>query len=201
MAGNFRTHSELVRIAKIVADSYEHTIASIYDKRRHELMLFLIKKEEDKLNGINKDNYDDGILGRVIELFCRDSKSTLCTIRPQGKCDCYIPTSSGKRVKAEIKTRGGDVTNLFDMSEREQEHTLIVYFNYTRIPTKKSAKKKRAVGYYDDFKIMKVSDFIVNAKIRPNTRNGYSVEPTSKVMHDNLEQFEDFIRNKTYDLV
>ena len=201
MAGNFKSHSELVRIAKMVADSYEHTIASVYDKRRHELMLFLIEKEEDKLNGINKDNYDDGILGRVIELFCRDSKSTLCTIRKQGECDCYIPTSSGKRVKAEIKTRGGDVTNLFDMSEREQNHTLIVYFNYTRIPTKKTAKKQRPIGYYDDFKIMKVSDFIVNAKIRPNTRNGYSVEPTSKVMHDNLEQFDDFVRNQTYDLV
>lgn len=201
MAGNFKTHSELVRIAKMVADSYERTIASTYDKRRHELMLSLIEKEENKLNGTNKNNYDDGILGRIIELFCRDSKSTLCTVRPQGKCDCYIPTSNGKRVKAEIKTRGGDVTNLFDMSEREQEHTLIVYFNYTKIPTKKTAKKQRSIGYYDDFKIMKVSDFIANAKIRPNTRNGFSVEPTSKIMHENFEVFENFIRNKAYDLV
>lgn len=200
MAGNFKSHSELVRIAKMVADSYEHTIGSVYDKRRHDLMLFLIAKEEDKLNGINKDNYDDGILGRVIELFCRDSKSTLCTIRPQGKCDCYIPTSNGRRVKAEIKTRGGDVTNLFEMSEREQKHTLIVYFNYTRVPSKKTAKKQRPISYYNDFKIMTVADFLTNAKIRPKG-NGFGIEPTSKTMHENFEVFENFVRNQTYDLV
>jgi len=194
---NRNTHIELVKTAMMVAKSYYKTIANKHDLERYNNMVKYINAEIAKLNGNSDVNYDDGILGRVIELYCRDSASTLTAVRTQGKCDAYIPTTSGKRVKAEIKTNGGQVHELMKMSRRQQENTLMIYFNHTKVPTSK--KSDKPVSFYDCFKIMTVAEFLDNAVVtKPRSNGNINIQPTSKKMNKALEKFENFKRNTAY---
>lgn len=113
---SYNSHLQLVKTAMLIAESYEPTIKSAYDRQRYEEMCRYIQNEYNKLRGFSEVQFDDGILGRVIELFCRDSKSTLTKVRTQGKIDAYIPTNKG-RIKAEIKTNGGRVEELFKLND------------------------------------------------------------------------------------
>lgn len=185
------TISNTLKSAIFVANAYKATIASKYDEKRHAEMKRLITNEMNKTSG-----FDDGILGRVIELYCRDSNSTLIKVRTQGKCDAYIPTTSGKRVKAEIKTNGGQVHELMKLSRKEQENTFCVYFSHTKVPTSKSDAPTR---YYNCFKIMTIAEFLDSITTKENkSKNAINIQPTSKKMYARLEQFADFKRNTAY---
>lgn len=202
MDAKTRTHIKLVKTAMLIADAYYKTIASKNDLKRYNNMIKYINSEIAKIKGESDVNYDDGILGRVIELFCRDSASTLTEVRTQGKCDAYIPTTDGKRVKAEIKTNGGQVHELMKMSRRQQESTFMIYFSHTAIPQSTAAKKaNKPISYYDCFKIMSVAEFLENGTFRPNkSKNAINVQPTSKIMYERLEVFADFKRNTAYNI-
>lgn len=194
-----RAHMKLVKTAMLIADAYYKTIASKNDLKRYNNMVKYINSEIAKIKGESDVNYDDGILGRVIELFCRDSASTLTEVRTQGKCDAYLPTPDGRRVKAEIKTNGGQVHELMKMSRRQQEHTFMVYFSHTEIPRSKNSNKP--VSFYDCFKVMTIADFLDNGTFKENKSRGtINVQPTSKKMYERLESFADFTRNATYSI-
>lgn len=197
-----KSHIKLVKTAMLIANAYYKTIANKYDLERYNNMVKYINSEIAKIKGESDINYDDGILGRVIELFCRDSSSTLTTVRTQGKCDAYIPTVNGKRVKAEIKTNGGQVHELMKLSRRQQEATFLIYFSHTAIPQSTAAKKaNKPINYYDCFKIMTVAEFLDNGTFKPNkSKNAVNVQPTSKVMYERLEVFADFKRNTAYNI-
>ena len=199
MDAKTRTHIKLVKTAMLIADAYYKTIASKNDLKRYNNMVKYINSEVAKIKGESDINYDDGILGRVIELFCRDSASTLTEVRTQGKCDAYLPTPDGRRVKAEIKTNGGQVHELMKMSRRQQEHTFMVYFSHTEIPRSKNSNKP--VSFYDCFKVMTIADFLDNGTFKENKSRGtINVQPTSKKMYERLANFADFARNATYSI-
>ncbi len=199
MDAKTRTHIKLVKTAMLIADAYYKTISSKYDLERYNNMVKYINSEIAKIKGESTVNYDDGVLGRVIELFCRDSSSTLTTVRSQGKCDAYLPTPDGKRVKAEIKTNGGQVHELMKLSRRQQERTLMVYFSHTEVPRAKNSNKP--VSFYDCFKVMTVAEFLDNGTFKENKSRGtVNVQPTSKKMYERLARFTDFTRNATYSI-
>lgn len=202
MDAKTKTHIKLVKTAMLIADAYYKTIANKYDLKRYNNMVKYINSEIAKIKGNSDVNYDDGILGRVIELFCRDSASTLTEVRTQGKCDAYIPTTDGKRVKAEIKTNGGQVHELMKMSRRQQEATFMIYFSHTAIPQSTAAKKaNKPISYYDCFKVMTIADFLDNGTFKENKSRGtINVQPTSKKMYEKLASFADFTRNATYSI-
>lgn len=194
---NKTAHIKLVKTAMMIANAYYKTIANKYDLERYNNMVKYINSEVAKINGESDVNFDDGVLGRVIELFCRDSASTLTAVRTQGKCDAYIPTTNGKRIKAEIKTNGGQVHELMKMSRRQQENTLMIYFNHTEVPTGKNSNKP--TSFYDCFKIMTVAEFLDIAVVtKPRSNGAINIQPTSKKMNKSLAQFTDFTRNMTY---
>lgn len=199
MDAKTRTHIKLVKTAMLIADAYYKTIASKNDLKRYNNMVKYINSEVAKIKGESDVNYDDGILGRVIELFCRDSASTLTEVRTQGKCDAYLPTPDGRRVKAEIKSNGGQVHELMKMSRHQQENTFMVYFSHTEVPRSKNSK--RPVSFYDCFKVMTIADFLDNGTFKENKSRGtINVQPTSKKMYDRLAGFADFTRNATYSI-
>lgn len=199
MDAKTRTHIKLVKTAMLIADAYYKTIASKNDLKRYNNMVKYINSEIAKIKGESDVNYDDGILGRVIELFCRDSASTLTEVRTQGKCDAYLPTPDGRRVKAEIKTNGGQVHELMKMSRHQQEHTFMVYFSHTEVPRSKNSNKP--VSFYDCFKVMTIADFLDNGTFKENKSRGtINVQPTSKKMYERLASFADFTRNATYSI-
>lgn len=199
MDSKTKAHIKLVKTAMLIANAYYKTIASKNDLKRYNNMVKYINSEVAKIKGESDVNYDDGILGRVIELFCRDSASTLTEVRTQGKCDAYLPTPDGRRVKAEIKTNGGQVHELMKMSRRQQEHTFMVYFSHTEIPRSKNSNKP--VSFYDCFKVMTIADFLDNGTFKENKSRGtINVQPTSKKMYERLESFADFTRNATYSI-
>jgi hypothetical protein len=192
---NVNTHKKLVLTAMRIAEQYRDTIASKYDEKRYNEMVRYIRNEYNKLTGESEVVFDDGILGRVIELYCRDSASTLTRVRTQGKIDAYIPTTSGKRIKAEIKTNGGQVQELLKMSKKQQETTAIIYFSHTKVPTAKNSDKP--TSYYDCFKVMLVSEFLANVQLKKaDSRGNVHVQPTSKKMYERFAQFDDFNRNE-----
>lgn len=208
MDSKTRNHIKLVKLALMIAERYYKTIASAYDKKRYAEMKRYITIETEKIRAVlageieSKDaGFDDGIVGREIELFCHDSASTMCTVRSQGKCDGYIPTTSGKRITAEIKTNGGQVQEMLKWSRRKQESTIMVYFNYTKVPQSTAAKKaNKPVEYYDYFKILTVADFFDNAVLKkPDKSGAIHIQPTSQKMFLRLESFPDFERNVRYD--
>lgn len=197
---NKRNHFELVKLALRIANDYKATISSKYDELRFNEMIRYISNERDKLVGDNPNNFDDGIVGRVIELYCRDSKSTLTKVRAQGKIDAYIPTTSG-RVRAEIKTNGGQVQELLKLSDKQKQNTLIVYFSHTKKPQGTKARAEhRPVEYYDCFKVMSVADFLDNVTLKKiDSRGNIHVQPTSKLMYERFESFTDFKRNMIFE--
>lgn len=200
MNAKTRTHYELVKLALQIASEYKDTISSKYDEIRLNEMLRYISNERGKLTGENENNFDDGILGRVIELYCRDSKSTLTKVRTQGKIDAYIPTTNG-RVKAEIKTNGGQVQELLKLSDKQKRNTLIVYFSHTKKPQGTKAKAEhKPVEFYDCFKIMTVADFLDNVTLKKvDSRGNIHVQPTSKAMYERFESFTNFTRNTVFE--
>lgn len=199
MDSKTKAHIKLVKTAMLIANAYYKTIASKNDLKRYNNMVKYINSEVAKIKGESDINYDDGILGRVIELFCRDSASTLTEVRTQGKCDAYLPTTDGRRVKAEIKTNGGQVHELMKMSRRQQESTFMVYFSHTEVPRSKNSNKP--VSFYDCFKVMTIADFLDNGTFKENKSRGtINVQPTSKKMYERLASFADFTRNATYSI-
>ena len=207
MDSKTNAHIKLVKTAIMVAKRYYKTIASVYDERRYAEMKRYIGIEVDKITAVcngevdmKSAGYDNGILGRVIELYCHDSASTICVVRSQNKCDGYIPTVNGKRVAAEIKTNGGQVQEMLKWSRRKQENTIMVYFNYTQVPQSTSAKKaNKPVEFYDYFKILTVAEFFDNAVLKKPDKNGViHIQPTSQKMFLRLESFPNFERNVKY---
>lgn len=196
MSTTYKSHLQLVKTAMLIAESYELTIKSAYDRQRYNEMVRYIQNEYNKLTGNTDVNFDDGILGRVIELYCRDSKSTLTKVRTQGKIDAYIPTNKG-RMKAEIKTNGGRVEELFKLNDKQRNNTLIVYFSHTKRAQGTKAKAEgRPVQWLDCFKIMTVAEFIENAHFkRPEADGTIHVQPTNTKMYKRFESFSDFKRN------
>lgn len=208
MDSKTKAHITLVKIAIMIAERYYKTIASIYDKRRYAEMKRYINIEVEKIKAVcsgevdtKEAGFDNGVLGRVIELYCHDSASTMTTVRKQGQNDGYIPTVNGKRIAAEIKTNGGQVQEMLKWSRRKQENTIMVYFNYTKVPQSTSAKKaNKPVEYYDYCKILTVADFFDNAVLKKPDKSGkVHIQPTSQKMFLNLENFPDFERNVKYD--
>ena len=200
-------HIKMVNLAIMITKRYYKTINGAYDRKRYNEMKRYINVEVEKIKAVINDGadiddigYDNGLVGRVIELYCHDSASTICTVRSQGECDGYIPTVSGKRITAEIKTNGGQVQEMLKWSRRKQENTIMVYFNYTKKPQSNAAKKaKRPIEYYDYFKILTVADFFDNAVLKkPDKSGAIHIQPTSRAMYLNLESFPNFERNVKY---
>jgi hypothetical protein len=199
MSTSYNSHLQLVKTAMLIAESYEPTIETSYDRQRYNEMCRYIKNEYNKLIGNTDINFDNGILGRVIELYCRDSKSTLTKVRTQGKIDAYIPTSKG-RMKAEIKTNGGRVEELFKLNDKQRNNTLIVYFSHTKRAQGTKAKAEgRPIEWLDCFKIMTVAEFIENGHFkRPEADGTIHVQPTNTKMYKRFEAFADFERNTVF---
>ena len=199
MSTNYNSHLQLVTTAMSIAKSYEPTIKSAYDKQRFNEMVRYIQSEYDKLRGFKEGNFDDGILGRIIELFCRDSKSPLVKVRTQKQVDAYIPTTNG-RMKTEIKTNGGRVEELFKLSDKQRNNTLIIYFSHTKKMQGTKAKAEgRPIEWLDCFKIMTVAEFIANAHFkRPEADGTIHVQPTNVKMYERFEAFSDFERNTVF---
>jgi hypothetical protein len=59
----------------------------------------------------NMDN-DDGACGRIEDILAKSVNSTICNFSKQGQADCFVWVD-GKRYKAERKTNGGRVGELY----------------------------------------------------------------------------------------
>ncbi len=148
---------------------------------------------------------DDGLAGKVAELLSHDSDSTIMRVQKQGAVDLYL-IIDGKRVKAEYKTNGGRIENLYNI--RRPEATYIVYdLDF------KPADRKRKDGSIvvseprRACKVMTVASFLniveecKAVKIASHAGKNdaeRAVQCSSKKLYEALEVMTDYVRNKTY---
>lgn len=147
------------RMTKELIDDYEVTTA--YDEKRKAYAIEKLNRDiELSLNG---ENTDDGLYGKVFELFSHTPMSTITTFRRQGVNDCYIVVD-GKRRKAEVKTNCGRIGNLYEMPISERKARYIIYTICRVKPegkhVKKDGTKAPAEEWYLAPIVMRISDFL-----------------------------------------
>lgn len=84
---------------------------------------------------------DCGRFGKVFEILSAPTTSRKKSVSAQGKADIYFHID-GKRVKAEVKTNGGRIENLYRV--RKPENAFIVY--YLNITTRTYTNKDGSIG-------------------------------------------------------
>lgn len=87
----------------------------------------------------NGEPTDSGLLGKVTELLSHDEKSTIVRVQAQNRNDCYI-IIDGKRKPLEVKTNGGRVGSLYQMSAKARESR---YIHYTLDIETKAGKPRK----------------------------------------------------------
>lgn len=102
----------------------EFDIFTAYDKKRKALAEMLLSKDLERL--ANGEPTDDGLYGKVFELFSHDSDSTITRVQAQNRTDVYIFVD-GKRKQCEAKTNGGRIGSLYKMSDTAKAKNYIVY--------------------------------------------------------------------------
>ena len=146
------------RMTKELIEDYE--VTTHYDAKRKAYAIEKLKRDIEL--STSGDSTDDGLYGKVFELFSHTPNSTITTFRRQGVNDCYI-TVDGKRKKAEVKTNCGRIGNLYAMSRREREARYIIYTICRVKPAgthvKKDGTTAPAEEWYLPPIIMKISDF------------------------------------------
>lgn len=121
----------------------DYEVTTKYDAKRKAYAIE--KLERDIALSESGNATDDGLYGKVFELFCHSPNSTICTFRRQGINDCYI-VIDGKRKKAEVKTNSGRIGNLYKMPINERKARYIVYTICRVKPAGKHVKKDGSVA-------------------------------------------------------
>ena len=146
-------------MTKELIEDYE--ITTKYDAKRKEYAIEKLERDIELLH--NGEPTDDGLYGKVFELFSHTPNSTITTFRRQGVNDCYIVVD-GKRKKAEVKTNCGRIGNLYQMNKKEREARYIVYTICRVKPAgthvKKDGTTAPAEEWYLPPIILKISDFL-----------------------------------------
>ena len=147
------------QMTKELIEDYEVTTA--YDEKRKAYAIEKLKRDIELSR--NGDNTDDGLYGKVFELFCHTPHSTVTQFRRQGINDCYIVVD-GKRKKAEVKTNCGRIGNLYDMPINERKARYIVYTICRIKPAGKHVKKDGSVAPAEEWYlppiVMTIEDFL-----------------------------------------
>lgn len=204
-----KTNKSLTKQIKesiILIHWYENTIASRYDKLRYELMIALVNREIDKLNGLIDDKLDCGLTGRVIELITRSSGSKMIEVQPQDKLDVRLHNNGSGYIWCEVKTGGGRIGSLLDMPIDKAMKTGFIYFMNYRTKTKNSQLRQL-------FKICTVADvlnhFANNPKaIKPikgaknckNSTDGIGIQLSNNAWYEFMSAQRDFTRNTDFNL-
>ena len=112
-------------------------------------------------NDLERHNSDSGLYGKVIELFSHDSNSTIIRVQAQNRNDNYIIVN-GKRKACEVKTNGGRIGNLYNMSMRTRKTNYIIYhLNYdTPIGKPRKDGTRKPSEHREACKVMTVQQFI-----------------------------------------
>ena len=146
-------------MTKELIEDYETTTK--YDEKRKAYAIDKLKRDIELSN--KGCDTDDGLYGKVFELFSHTPTSTITTFRRQGVNDCYIVVN-GKRKKAEVKTNCGRIGNLYKMNKREREARYIVYTICRVKPAGKHVKKDGTTAPAEEWylppSVMKISDFL-----------------------------------------
>lgn len=147
------------RMTSELIDDYE--VTTHYDAKRKAYAIEKLKRDIEL--SANGESTDDGLYGKVFELFSHTPNSTITTFRRQGVNDCYI-TVDGKRKKAEVKTNCGRIGNLYAMSRREREARYIIYTICRIKPAgthvKKDGTTAPAEEWYLPPIVMTIADFL-----------------------------------------
>lgn len=147
------------RMTKELIEDYE--VTTHYDAKRKAYAIEKLNRDIEL--STSGESTDDGLYGKVFELFSHTPNSTITTFRRQGVNDCYIVVD-GKRKKAEVKTNCGRIGNLYAMSRREREARYIIYTICRVKPAgthvKKDGTTAPAEEWYLPPIIMKISDFL-----------------------------------------
>jgi len=146
-------------MTKDLIDDYE--VTTKYDAKRKEYAIEKLKRDIELSS--SGESTDDGLYGKVFELFSHTPNSTITTFRRHGVNDCYVAVD-GKRVKAEVKTNCGRIGNLYKMNRREREARYIIYTICRIKPAGKHVKKDGTVAPAEEWYlppiILKISDFL-----------------------------------------
>ena len=139
----------------------DYEVTTKYDEKRKAYAIEKLKRDISLTT--NGKNGDDGLYGKVFELFSHAPSSTICTFRRQGINDCYIVVD-GKRKKAEVKTNSGRIGNLYKMNKREREARYIIYTICRIKPAGKHVRKDGTTAPAEEWYlppiILKISDFL-----------------------------------------
>lgn len=147
------------RMTKELIEDYEVTTS--YDEKRKAYAIEKLKRDIELSN--NGLATDDGLYGKVFELFSHTPTSTITTFRRQGVNDCYV-VIDGKRKKAEVKTNCGRIGNLYEMPMNERKARYIIYTICRVKPAgthvKKDGTTAPAEEWYLPPIIMTIADFL-----------------------------------------
>ena len=149
-------------IQRMTADLIEdYEVVTKYDTKRKAYAIEKLERDiELSRQGLATD---DGLFGKVFELFSHAPNSTITTFRRQGVNDCYI-TVDGKKKKAEVKTNCGRIGNLYAMPKTERKARYIVYTICRVKPAGTHVKKDGSVAPAEEWYlppiVLTIADFL-----------------------------------------
>ena len=147
------------RMTAELIEDYE--VTTKYDEKRKTYAVEKLNRDIELLD--SGEPTDDGLYGKVFELFSHTPTSTIVTFRRQGVNDCYIVVD-GKRKKAEVNTNCGSIGNLYLMNKKERETKYIIYTICRIKPAGKHIRKDGTIAPAEEWYlppiVMKISDFL-----------------------------------------
>ena len=132
---NNRRTLELIKKAIEIVNAFEPKTKLDEKRKAKAIELLQLNIERAKKN----EPVDSGLYGKIKELLSHNARSTITSVRAQGKHDSFI-NIDGKRKPLEVKTNGGRVENLFTMSDKAKEKR---YIRYTLDFTVKAGKPRK----------------------------------------------------------